>query len=1199
MEGGGTDGAERPGDGRGQFDATKSGAPSGDDALPVVTLLVPSEEAGEKSASISQAADGNGQRGGVNGGERMQDRGAEGCALMEAAGPPPSAAQRAAIAAGASRSSPSPRLPSPNSRVMDLASILNVQAAGKEATEIAAGAGAEDVDMDDGHVESDVEMAEPVDSASVAAVMTAPQTMKEGDATETTKPTDANGKMEEKSAVVDVEEPVAAAKGENNQEQSTVTEAAKPGDPAPLGGPAAADSDEQMDGEGPEKTPKKPTDGHVETAQRSAATGTVPMKDPASSSDSISANTEETSPVMPAQSDEQEQSTVGVVGTQKPAASTIKADNGAPPSDSTAANTSSLTVRSTRSSRKKSSRVGETKNAATPSSRHPMHADLTLETVSGGGDASTTATGKAPSKKRSQRASKAVNAAPARATKRSRTREKQVAAGAEEDDQEDDEVLFLKQQPAPALPPRARSRKRRQMTEDSELLEPPPIIDDPPPLPFTTHSPRRSSSHSASPNRGAPTDRACEFCNHAVDMCALLICKACRRAYHVRCLVRRFKKYWPAEGSVEARLKKLQEEARDRRVSLFRCGSCRAAFAEFVDIPDKYLQSCTCPTCTQPELLATFRRNKLFEMLLLMNEAKALGKQGVSSKASTTSVASDASADSGSGETKKKPNRLTRGSSADHDADGGAKTRGGSTRRKSSRPARRGAVGHSDSEAANENGMEDVITGFSTAENSPTKQPATDASASESGVAPPNAETALVMDDAARALTELSLADAETSQPASVPVAPEECGADDTSLATGVDISDPQEGQTKAPSKKEGELMDMMLNLVELCTDKGMVSFPIVCLRHRLDHGDTSKLADGDPRSFDVSKLRESVVGSGDCSWVSRKIFVRCSCCSGQMQLGAFAKHIGVVATGKELRHHLLAVHRNNVTSTPFERFISAVRWKAKIHGSVEAAFSSDASVSEATPAKTQSSDTRLELASDILKMAIPRKKGVAAAAAAHKVDASADTKRHQSLHSGDMLNSLNADIVREIKQDAGAAEIEAAFQRVKEVMLVKRNRQSKMSHAIHDAADTDADPLDYLVKVVSVDHNYLAVTADGATRDRMFEVPQGAAKRRVGWLALSAARRFSRSVYCECCEKALSVGEFIAHSDLRPNDGKRFVLHVMERVSPSRVQSFAQFCRNAALIARAGGDRSFAAVLAELQEFPVASSAPVDAAAS
>lgn len=834
----------------------------------------------------------------------------------------------------------------------------------------------------------------------------------------------------------------------------------------------------------------------------------------------------------------------------------------------------SASARSTRSSRKKAPDV-------TASPKQAMYADLTLEMVSGGDDG-TIAAMAPPSKKRSQQATKTAAVPLARAPKRSRTREKQTVVGADEENlEDDDDVVFVKDQPAPALPPRARPGKRRYTTEGSDQFEPPPIIKNPPPLPFKDHSSRRSSSHSASPSRGPSVDRECEFCKHSVDMCTLLVCKACRRAYHVRCLVKQFKAYWPSEGSIESRLKKLQEDARDRRVGLFRCSSCRAAFAEFVDTEDSYLAPCKCPTCVQPELLATFRRNKLVQMLMEMNKAKALGKQGVSSKVSTASVTSDASAESGSGEAKKS---LVRGTSTDQDASRSTPSRGGAARRRSSRPVRRGAPGYSESDETYENSLEDMSTGFSTAENSPIHASAGMSSAVRQ-VAPVNSEAALAVNDASRALTDLSLVDLATNQPAPIGITVAGVEANGAKFGRGETVSNKKGDKSAKPKTSKGQTDDVLLDLIDLVVhrEEKTVQFPVMCLRSQCDGSDTS-IRSNQSRYFSVRKLKDSVIQRGQCLWKSATpVVVECSCCNAVFTLTKFAEHVGLSSPdAKTTRHYLMAVHRDGVTASKIDAVIRALaaRLRSSPYSSFEAAF---------VPAPQHNSGMSIELSAqdqaDIWDMKIPRKKKPAEVPAKPK-NFDADPRGNQPHQDTDLLNNLNADIEREGKQRVmdDALTVEKATQQVREAVLVKRNRNSMMSQAIADPTDTDANPLDYLLKVVSLPSDFVGTTADGEKRDRMYNVPPGATKRRVGWLALSVSRRFSRLIYCECCEKALPVAEFISHGGMEPDVKNHLGLYVMNCVTPGMVLSFARFCKNSATIARAGGDQAFAAILEHLQ---------------
>jgi hypothetical protein len=460
-------------------------------------------------------------------------------------------------------------------------------------------------------------------------------------------------------------------------------------------------------------------------------------------------------------------------------------------------------------------------------------------------------------------------------------------------------------------------------------------------------------------------------------------------------------------------------------------------------------------------------------------------------------------------------------------------------------------------------------------------------------VVPTNSEAALTVNNTSRALTKLSLVDLKTNQSAPVAVTAAEFKAD-RRVET---ISNTKGAKPLKPKTSKGQADDVvgLLGLIELVVhhEEQTVQFPLVCLRSRCDGSDTS-IRSNQSRFFSVRKLKDSIIQRGQCLWKSgTPILVECACCSSIFPLTKFADHVGLVsANAKTMRHYLLAVHRDGVTASKIDPVIRALatRLRSTPHSSFEAAFAPVPQHDSSMPHELSAQDQ-----ADIWSIKIPRKKKPDDAPVKPE-NSNANPSGDQSHQDADLLNSINAEVECEVEQRAvDASTVEAAIQQVREAMLVKRNRNSMMSQAIADPTDTDANPLDYLLKVVSLPTDFVGVTADGTKRDRMYDVPPGATMRRVGWLALSSSRRFSRLIYCECCEKALPVAEFISHGGMESSD-KHLGLYVMKCVSPGLVQSFVRFCKNSATISRASGDQAFAAVLEHLQEFPAAPTASNDA---
>lgn len=332
----------------------------------------------------------------------------------------------------------------------------------------------------------------------------------------------------------------------------------------------------------------------------------------------------------------------------------------------------------------------------------------------------------------------------------------------------------------------------------------------------------------------------------------------------------------------------------------------------------------------------------------------------------------------------------------------------------------------------------------------------------------------------------------------------------------------------QAKAKDERAVMDNLLASVNIvATGESTLEFPIVCT--------------------DSPNVRtEGFMRSGIVTW-SPKLHatVTCQCCSKKgLTFKAFVRHCNLPGNDskKKSSRSLFVQHRDDSVFTPYERFVKAVRWKYRLCGGATHFFQSWCG---------------LDLPIDIL-LAAEGEDGI---------------KNKEAL-----------DQVRK----RFASSVEDAFERVRAVMMVRRNPSSKISLAIRD----DASVFQYLLKVVALESKYLATLPGGVHRDRLFATPQGAySDRKVGWLTLSSQRKFSKTVYCECgCEAERPIDKFLEHAGLTVGRGpSRFTymgLYVMESGTAGRVQPFSHFCTDTELLARSS-ERLFDAILEDLQQFP------------
>lgn len=175
-------------------------------------------------------------------------------------------------------------------------------------------------------------------------------------------------------------------------------------------------------------------------------------------------------------------------------------------------------------------------------------------------------------------------------------------------------------------PPRAsrRSKKRRHVpVTDAATMEASPIITDLPPLPFTLAgkaSPKAKKGkgkvhHSTLvPSLQGDEARPCEFCHLVANICVLMRCLACRRVYHAGCFVQAFKPFVDPKTPLVDQLETFHLHVPDRRGTMFRCASCKAAFLDFYG-SGGYMWECDCPTCVHPETTRLFRQRKLIQMM--------------------------------------------------------------------------------------------------------------------------------------------------------------------------------------------------------------------------------------------------------------------------------------------------------------------------------------------------------------------------------------------------------------------------------------------------------------------------------------------------------------------------------------------------------------------------------------------------------
>ncbi|KAF4134258.1 TPL-binding domain in jasmonate signaling [Phytophthora infestans] len=176
-----------------------------------------------------------------------------------------------------------------------------------------------------------------------------------------------------------------------------------------------------------------------------------------------------------------------------------------------------------------------------------------------------------------------------------------------------------------------RGKKRRQApVYDAAPMEASPIITDLPPLPFTTPdvAKKKYKIRKVAPLKESDSEdsRHCEFCRKRANICVLLHCHACRRAYHAGCFVHAFKALVDAETPILDQMERLQLEAPERRGNIFRCASCKAAFLDFYE-SDGYLWHCDCPTCVEPDKKIFYRQRKLVQMMNEMELEKQLKKE--------------------------------------------------------------------------------------------------------------------------------------------------------------------------------------------------------------------------------------------------------------------------------------------------------------------------------------------------------------------------------------------------------------------------------------------------------------------------------------------------------------------------------------------------------------------------------------------
>lgn len=780
-----------------------------------------------------------------------------------------------------------------------------------------------------------------------------------------------------------------------------------------------------------------------------------------------------------------------------------------------------------------------------------------------------------PSKKRAQKALKPPSAAPVRASKRSRVVKTYAApsSGTESNDEQP------KPASRPPQQPRSRKRQQRPGSPQSAAVEPPPIIDDVPPLPFTDSPQRKAPFRSRSPAEafgGASTSRKCEFCMHATDMCVLLICSACKRAYHSRCLVQTFKPFWPSEGTTEERLQKMLEFS-DRRVNFLRCGSCRAVFGEFADVPDEFLQSCKCPTCVRPELLASFRCLKIKQMLIEWDEMKEKQRKKKSAKSTTAAanICSDTSTGNNSSE------RASTGES------GTSAIRSSASRRKSSRPLRitRGNskdIGESDpvvdpvnnsslpvdsSVQADTSIVEAVadMTLTDTTNENVLKQPE-DVEMIEANKSIVEQKVILNQDAGIRQLEE----DGEAAMGEQA----------QSSLGEMHHPQSPKSASKKRPrplnealAEASGSFSDFAepqnVNGINVKSDGEFLRFRAICTPFRAESQNADFAYNKEARTYSAPKLSAVVAKSGHFGWKPKHPGrVYCVCCKLDMSPQVFLEHCNL-SKGLDVKEHMFAVHGDEVSCTPLNRFIKALRYKY-----------SPKQATQKKPGKKpgkKSKDSKLKPdVSPVIEAPIDP------AILAERIPRKSEIPKIKEMIALEVACSDGEKL-----PEPTPAELTKASQRVERVVIRKRNWQSKLSESLQ-AADHANDKLDFLVQVVSLEITYVKKIPgkEDTLRDSMHNMPADAAKRKVGWRALNTRGRLGRSIFCECCEVAMPTRKFIEHNDLPRRGECEKDLYVAE-LTQSWIQQFLAFRADAKLLGRADGEKSLGSMLALVPEYP------------
>ncbi|KAH7469379.1 hypothetical protein KRP22_004624 [Phytophthora ramorum] len=709
-------------------------------------------------------------------------------------------------------------------------------------------------------------------------------------------------------------------------------------------------------------------------------------------------------------------------------------------------------------------------------------------------------------------------------------------------------------------------KKRRQ----AAVHEAAPVTTDLPPLPFSSTKSalwvkREETSKNLQKNTtnklktkvetkknhwlhqvGDLGGRRCEFCKKLVNICVLMHCAVCRRAYHAKCLVHAFKPYVDENTPILDQIERLRHE---NRGNIFRCASCKAAFVDFYE-SGGYLWECDCPTCSQPEKLALYRQRKLLQMINdveLKKQRKHEQKHQVPRKNDTgnppVTIASRLDSDSRS--------RRTQGSSTTHDdqvintraarrstlrsrrvspqsnelmmesgaattkavdvAGSGSKSEVAGVEKETTADAG-GAVDDGDITAQEQQIIPQDVVVVDEQRSSPPQEndEPCQQTKGESGAEPEPSNT-----DMMAGLSEpkqLTESDETVMQQQEQPN-PEPLDHQDAPVAQST-TPQKQEPAPKAPHELVGASEQPALSGDELVSavrvqrdDKtNRWRFPIMCSR--------------------TSSLRESgVMKSGTCIWSPKKMAItQCDCCSKQLNYAEFVHHTdsrlvkNVKDASEDPMPHLFVEHRDMTQHTPLEKFLPALRsWAA--HQRLNN-----------TPAKS---------------------------------------RRSHSMRQEALTTATTS-------SEASTKAIPDFLSRLRTLALFKRpkHRSDKTSTAVRLS---DPANFDFLAQVVCLSPKYVMRMVDGSLVDRaaFSEIPEPGHlfPRKSGWLAFNHLPLTARQITCMCCEKRFGFDEFAGHAGIVPSELRqrsRQLLYVVERQDEYVLVPFNTFVRDLDTAARA-----------------------------